>query len=49
VVIGSDESRSNGAGQEPPFRVAAVHAKRTGEDVLLVEQDVEEKFAAERL
>src|SRR5262249_12182744 len=49
AVVGGDESRSDGARQEPPLGVVAIHAERTGKDVLLVEQDVEEQFAAERL
>src|SRR5262245_5218374 len=49
VVIGGDKPRSDGAGQQPPLRVAAIHAKRTGEDVLLVEKNVEEKLAPQGL
>jgi len=48
VVVGSDQSGGNPSRQQPPLRIVAIYAEWAGKDVLLVEQDVEEKLSRER-
>ena len=49
MAVGDDQTGGGGGGQYPPGRIVAIHSERAGEDLFLVQRDVEKQLAGERL
>jgi len=49
VLVGRDQRRRRTGEDQPPLCVMTIHAERTRPDCLLVQPDIAEKFARERL